>query len=183
MVEATRKGWVRTASGRKIDIFNPDPKSIVVEDIAHSLSRLCRFNGHLNVGLYSVAQHSVIVSHLVNPRYALEGLMHDAAESITGDIVRPVKIWLTGFGEIEEHIEKVLAKRFKLSRSQRCLKEVKRADNVALVTEARDLLNYEDSLSDYSPDVEPDDKKIVALSQLDSYKLFMRRYWDLTHSF
>lgn len=174
------KGWIRTASGRRLDIFNPNPDDILIEDIAHSLSRLCRFNGHINVSHYSVAQHCVIVSHIVNSNYAFEGLMHDAAESITGDCISPIKRVLPKFYEIEAVNEAAIRKRFGLKNSIKCQRAVKRADQIALVAEARDLLKHSDSLWSFTHNIEVDDiAKIVALPQKEAEKLFLDRFYNL----
>ncbi len=173
------KGWIKTNSGIKFDIFKPKVSDVNIEDIAHSLSLLCRFNGNCRK-FYSVAQHSVLVSHIIDTEYSLEGLLHDAPESITGDIIRPMKIWLPDFAVFEDKIDRVIAKRFGLLRTKASLAEVKRADNVALVTEARDLVNAEDCLCEYCPDVEPLKQKIKPWSFEKSKREFLKRFEELT---
>jgi 5'-deoxynucleotidase YfbR-like HD superfamily hydrolase len=87
---------VTTVSGREVYPHAPDPSQIVIEDIAHALSLLCRYAGHTKE-FYSVAQHSVLVSDLLAlnrdtaGRYALPGLLHDAAEAYLIDLPQPVK--------------------------------------------------------------------------------------------
>ena len=78
-----------TASGLGFDPEDPKPEAIVIEDIAHALSNICRFGGHTG-SFYSVAQHSVLVSLHTNAKFARAGLMHDASEAYIGDIIRPV---------------------------------------------------------------------------------------------
>lgn len=98
---------LETVSGRFIDLVNPNPADIVIEDIGWSLSRLARFNGHTIQALpYSVGQHSICVGleviailKALNPkvtdqelaRMALLGLLHDASEAYTGDVSGPLK--------------------------------------------------------------------------------------------
>jgi len=89
-----------THYGKTIDLLNPDPDTICLEDIAHNLSHLCRFNGATKYR-YSVAQHSLYVSNLVAPEHALPGLMHDAAEAFLGDVITPLKSLLPKYKEIE----------------------------------------------------------------------------------
>lgn len=98
-----------------IDFWPLDPRAdeIVLEDIAHALSRICRFNGHSQVH-YSVAQHAVIVSHLVPWVFAFEGLHHDDAEAYLSDLVRPVKKNIPQYKEIERGLEDCIAERFQL---------------------------------------------------------------------
>ena len=98
-----------TASGKPFWVGDPRPEDVRIEDIAAQLSRICRFGGALKDGeggfsygswgqynysvyeIYSVAQHCVLVSRNVPPEYALEGLLHDAAEAYIGDMIKPIK--------------------------------------------------------------------------------------------
>jgi len=82
--------WIQTRSGKRLDLTAPRAEDIDPMDIAYSLSKLCRFNGH-TLRFYSVAQHSVILSEQVSPEAAFYGLMHDAAEAYIGDIATPLK--------------------------------------------------------------------------------------------
>ena len=81
------------ATGLPFWPLDPRPEEVRIEAIAHQLGNLCRFNGACKV-FYSVAQHSVLVSYLVSKRYALAGLLHDAAEAYLGDVIRPLKRFL-----------------------------------------------------------------------------------------
>ncbi len=86
---------LETVSGRKINVLNPDPKDIDIEDIAWHLSRLPRFCGATIPSIpYSVAQHSIQVMRefpITDPLMQLHGLLHDAAEAYIGDIPSPIK--------------------------------------------------------------------------------------------
>src|SRR5579885_2784587 len=82
--------WIQTYCGVAFYPLDPRPEEILIEDIAHALSMLCRFTGHVK-RFYSVAQHCVYVSHRCDPKDALWGLLHDAAEAYLNDISRPVK--------------------------------------------------------------------------------------------
>lgn len=83
-----KEPWIQTYTGKQFSYFECGPEQICIEDIARALSNLCRFTGHCKK-FYSVAQHSVLVSHRTkNP---LLGLMHDADEAYTGDMCRPLK--------------------------------------------------------------------------------------------
>jgi len=85
-------GVVRTLSDRVMDVKHPDPASVSIEDIAHSLSMQCRYMGHVN-RFYSVAEHSFLVSMLVGdePETQLWALLHDAPEAYLGDMAAPVR--------------------------------------------------------------------------------------------
>lgn len=85
-----RKGTTTTYSGVEIDLNNPDVTDVTIEDIAHSLSLLCRWNG-TSEHFFSVAEHSVMVAELLPPSHRLGGLMHDSEESILGDNISPLK--------------------------------------------------------------------------------------------
>ena len=86
---------LETVSGRKVDVSNPDPSSIVIEDIAWALSRMPRFSGHSIPYIpYSVAQHCVQVAKDLaphGPQIQMYGLLHDAAEAYINDLPSPVK--------------------------------------------------------------------------------------------
>jgi len=92
--------WIQTFTGKKFYPFSPKVEDICIEDIAHALSLICRFNGHCRE-FYSVAQHSCLVSGLCGAKrknaskyhqdLAKLGLLHDAAEAYLGDIARPIK--------------------------------------------------------------------------------------------
>jgi len=87
--------WIQTYTGKRFRPLSPDIDDICIEDIAQSLSKLCRFNGHCS-GFYSVADHCCNVALLLdnqglNRKLQLWGLMHDASEAYFGDIVSPLK--------------------------------------------------------------------------------------------
>lgn len=129
-----------TASGLPFWPMTPKVEDIRIEDIAASLSRLCRFNGHLrdDVEMYSVAQHSVLVSYDVPSRYALEGLLHDAAEAYVGDCIKPLKMMLPEREVWEHRIDRVIRLKFDLpGHKSDC---VRAADYRAVLTERRDVL-------------------------------------------
>jgi hypothetical protein len=117
--------------------IDPRPEEVRIDDIAHHLSLLCRYNGACAV-MYSVAQHSVLVSRIVPLEHALWGLMHDAAEAYVGDMVRPLKKMLPAYAEIEERVMRAIAKRFELPWPEP--PEIKIADDRVLMTEQRDLM-------------------------------------------
>ena len=109
------KDWIQTYTGRKFSLINPKPEDVDIIDIAYSLSRQCRFNGH-TLFFYSVAQHSLLVSQNVSKENEKWGLLHDAAESYIGDIVKPLKNLLGNqLKEIEHNIQYCIAQKFNLS--------------------------------------------------------------------
>ena len=106
---------ILTHSGRYFDFTKPHEHDFQIEDIAKALSNICRFNGHCP--FYSVAQHSVAVSMLVPPEYAMEGLMHDAPEAYLGDVTAPLKMLLKDYGALEDATWTAIALRFGSTRS------------------------------------------------------------------
>jgi hypothetical protein len=113
---AEEKGlvYIHTFSGIAFDLLNPKPEMILIDDIAHSLSLINRFNGAA-LFPYSVAQHSLYVASLLPPELKLHGLLHDAAEAYIGDMVSPLKKIMPQYKIVEEKISKVVALVFGLT--------------------------------------------------------------------
>ena len=130
--------WFCTYSGKRFHPFDPRPDEICLVDIAHHLSLTCRFNGACR-DFYSVAQHSVMVSSLCEPQNALWGLLHDATEAYIGDMVRPLKMGIEQYRDIEALLESVIAEKCGLPMPMPG--DVKRADEIALYVERRDLMS------------------------------------------
>jgi uncharacterized protein len=128
--------WSETYTGRQYWTCDPDPEDVDLEDIAHSLSRQCRFAGHVE-NHYSVAQHCVLVAHhcIQSPR---EGLMHDATEAYLVDIPRPYKRALRDYKFYEDLNARAIGRRFDLDLVT-LPREVHEQDARALATEKRDL--------------------------------------------
>ncbi|MFZ4569712.1 MAG: phosphohydrolase [Bacteroidales bacterium] len=102
---------IRTFKGIYMNVFEPTLEMIDIEDIAHALSNLCRFGGHLPE-FYSVAQHSVLCSDIITTRNKLAALMHDASEAYLIDVPRPIKHRLTNYKEIEDKLMILIAQKF-----------------------------------------------------------------------
>lgn len=133
---------IRTRSGRLLNPIAPDPDAIVITDIAHALSQLCRFGGHTS-SPFSVAQHSVAVSEAAaktDPLAGMWGLLHDASEAYIVDIPRPVKMLpqLDGYREAERTLQDAIYAKFG------CVgivpPAVHQADDLQLAIEFRDLM-------------------------------------------
>lgn len=88
--DAGRKGdWMQTFTGLRFYPADPRAEDVNLIDIAHALGHISRYGGHCT--FYSVAEHSVLVSHMVPPEHAFAGLMHDASEAYVMDLIRPLK--------------------------------------------------------------------------------------------
>lgn len=167
------------ASGRYFDLEDPESSEFDIFDIAHALSQICRFTGHCK-SFYSVAQHSVLVSHVVPPAHAFAGLMHDAAEAFIGDVAKPLKMMLPDYKRIEQRIEAAVFAYFGLPHElPACVKE---ADRILLRTEQRDLMNADGHRWPITEQLQPLDEPIVPLAPMAAHMLFLNRYAELRHA-
>ncbi len=140
---------IRTYSGHYFDVFDPNPEHIEIEDIAHSLSLLCRFGGHIK-SFYSVAEHSIWVCNKVSKTHALTALLHDASEAYLIDLPKPIKDEISQYLEVENNLMKVIAKKFGFQYP--FPEEVKIYDKAALEFEWENKVLY-DSFISMSSDV------------------------------
>lgn len=139
--EIIEKSWVVTLSGQRFNILNPHPKDIRLEDIACSLARQARFNGHTRF-FYSVGQHSCLGAQVSPTKdIAKQMLFHDATEAYIGDLVSPVKRLLPDFEIIEGRIHQAICEKFDLEMPSP--KVIKQIDRRLLATEVRDLITQD----------------------------------------
>ncbi|MGI9478697.1 MAG: YfbR-like 5'-deoxynucleotidase [Hyphomicrobiaceae bacterium] len=144
-------------SGRRLDLLDPSPLDIEIEDIAHGLSRVARWNGQ-TVGHHalSVAQHSVIVEEIAralyedanwNAQHCMAALLHDAAEYVVGDLISPFKAALgLDYKALELNLMQAIHLRFGLpGRLPRQIEtRIKQADQIAAYFEATVLAGFEE---------------------------------------
>ena len=147
------RAWQRMLSGRRLDLLDPSPLDIEIEDIAHGLARVARWNGQ-TVGdhAFSVAQHSVVVEEIaahvrprLEPRWRLAALLHDAAEYVIGDMISPFKAALgLDYHTFEERLETAIHVRFGLpARTPAEIKAlIKEADRACAFFEATQLAGF-----------------------------------------
>lgn len=130
--------YVVTWSGKHFHLWDAKPEEVCIEDIAHALSLQCRFNGHVD-RFYSVAEHSVIMSRLVEPGMELAGLMHDSAEAYIGDMVSPLKHsgHLDAYKAVEELVGRVICQHFGIEYGQTESPDLKILDRRLCATEAK----------------------------------------------
>ncbi len=177
-----RKGsWMTTKTGIHFYPMDPRPSEICLEDIAHALANICRFGGHTRM-FYSVAQHCVMVSRHVeilggDVEAQMWGLLHDASEAYIGDMVRPLKDNQPSFKEVEKAIHVCVKKAFGIRPLKRAEDLVHRADNVVLVTEARDFMGNPEWIKHFSEPPLP--APILPLSHYQSRGAFIARFVEL----
>ena len=164
--------WIETFTGKFINPLNLKPEDIDICDIAHALSLICRFNGHC-IENYSVAEHSIRVSDLLKGEDKLTGLLHDASEAYMADIARPVKWALPQVREVEGLIQIAINTKFNLKGDWRA---VKKADNILLATEARDLMRTKGA--DWYLPIAPLETRIVTWDSKLAEQKFLA-YFDL----
>lgn len=154
--------WIETYTGRKFYPIDPDPDDINIEDIAHALSLICRFNGHCRF-FYSVAQHSLGVQEELaregySKVYQLYGLLHDAAEAYLADVISPVKPHLVNYEDLEKRLLANIFKKFGLlplsGRIWAYRTPLKYFDAVMLNAEARALMCNTDNWAGRLPRIE-----------------------------
>lgn len=152
----TERAWQRMLSGRRLDLLDPSPLDIEIEDIAHGLARVARWNGQ-TVGehAYSVAQHSLLVEQIFNrlvpdasKEWQMLTLLHDAPEYVIGDMISPFKAVMGGnYKLIEARLESAIHLRFSLPPTPTAAlkKLIKRADQIAAYFEATKLAGFTES--------------------------------------
>ncbi len=142
---------IRTVSGMYVNVFNPDPETLCIEDIAHALSHQCRFGGHLPE-FYSVAQHCIYCCEEAPPHLKVEALLHDASEAYLVDIPRPIKKKLPDYKKLEENLMRVISRKYNFTFPMSI--EVKKIDDKALQMEWNKYMlgDQYDWLFDSSPE-------------------------------
>lgn len=118
-----KRAWQRMLSGRRLDLLDPTPVDIEIEDIAHGLAFVARWNGQTHGDWpYSVAEHSLLVETILCrqhpdslPKWKLAALLHDAPEYVIGDMISPVKSAVgPEYGALDERLTAAIHLRFGL---------------------------------------------------------------------
>ena len=188
--EFTKRAWQRMLSGRRLDILNPSPLDIEIEDIAYGLARVSRWNGQTQgEHSLSVAQHSVMVERLVrenapklDQKWYLAALLHDAPEYVIGDLITPFKHVLGGiYRDIESRLDQAINMRFALPPvlPEHVQRTIKRADRMAAWMEANQLAGFsekEATKTFIKPKGTPANIRIKPQPADDAAKAFLRRF-------
>lgn len=147
------RAWQRMLSGRRLDLLDPTPMDIEIEDIAHGLAFVARWNGQTRGDWpYSVAEHSLLVEtifHRANPvlgeKWRLAALLHDAPEYVIGDMISPVKAAIgPGYGALDQRLAAAVHLRFGLPAELpvQIKKAIKAADSVSAWAEAVQIAGF-----------------------------------------
>ncbi len=153
------RAWQRMLSGRRLDLLDPTPVDIEIEDIAHGLAFVARWNGQTQGDWpYSVAEHSLLVEVIfsrLNPgiaaRWQLAALLHDAPEYVIGDMISPVKAAVgPGYGALDERLTAAVHLRFGLPTSipVPIKKAIKAADRISAWMEATAIAGFSQTEAD-----------------------------------
>lgn len=174
--------FIKTFSGKMINLIDPNIDDVCIDDIAHSLSMQCRFNGH-SKNFYSVAQHSVYVSYLCGYNDALAGLLHDASEAYLSDLPKPLKDsgLIPNYLKLENIFQLLIYNKFNIYANKPQLNSwdfdlpssVKTADNRMLSTELRDFMEYN---VDNNIDIIPFSFNIKCWTSSKSEEIFLKRF-------
>lgn len=147
------RAWQRMLSGRRLDLLDPTPVDIEIDDIAHGLAFVARWNGQTKGDFaYSVAEHSLLVETLfgrISPnapiKWRLAALLHDAPEYVIGDMISPVKAAVgSGYGELDDRLTAAIHLRFGLPAKvpQQVKRQIKKADKISAWLEAVQIAGF-----------------------------------------
>jgi len=147
------RAWQRMLSGRRLDLLDPSPLDVELEDIAHGLARVARWNGQTRGNhAFSVAQHSLLVeqvtAHLLpSPSLTdrLYALLHDGPEYVIGDMISPFKAVMGGsYKEVESRLQRAIHLRVGLAGEapEKLKKIIKKADSMVAFFEATELAGF-----------------------------------------
>ncbi len=147
------RAWQRMLSGRRLDLLDPAPLDIEIEDIAHGLAFVARWNGQTKGEYpYSVAEHSVFVEQLYGqlspdapPKWRLAALLHDAPEYVIGDMISPVKATVgPGYKDMDDRLTAAIHLRFGLPATipTNIKKQIKKADTYSAWFEAISIAGF-----------------------------------------
>lgn len=191
------RAWQRMLSGRRLDLLSPDPKDIEIEDIAHGLARVARWNGQTR-GAYafSVAQHCLVVTDIVNalwPDFSsnelLAALLHDAPEYVIGDLISPFKTAIgLDYKSFELKLLQAIYCRFEIRElTIAAAAAIKQADTIAAYYEATRLAGFDTAEAELffgNPNLPTELHGALAVlepvSAGDAQSLFLARFADLS---
>ncbi|MGC3938035.1 HD family hydrolase [Roseobacter sp. EG26] len=189
-----KRAWQRMLSGRRLDLLDPTPVDVEIEDIAHGLAFVARWNGQTKgEHAYSVAEHSLLVETLfgrISPKapakWRLAALLHDAPEYVIGDMISPVKAAVgPGYGALDDRLAAAVHIRFGLPAAipVHIKKQIKKADKISAWMEATQIAGFseiEASKFFGKPDTSIiNDLSIVLRTPIETRNAFTERHGQL----
>ena len=152
----SRRAWQRMLSGRRLDLLDPTPVDIEIEDIAHGLAFVARWNGQTRGDYpYSVAEHSLLVEEIYGrivpsapEKWRLAALLHDAPEYVIGDLISPVKASVgPAYGALDDRLSAAVHLRFGLPAilPMAVKQAIKRADRTSAWLEAIQIAGFSET--------------------------------------
>ncbi|ETX12882.1 hypothetical protein OCH239_15415 [Roseivivax halodurans JCM 10272] len=153
------RAWQRMLSGRRLDLLDPTPMDIEIDDIAHGLAFVARWNGQTRGDYaFSVAEHSLLVETIharlcpgAPAKWRLAALLHDAPEYVIGDMISPVKTAVgPGYGALDARLAQAIHVRFGLPADipKSVKRQIKRADRVSAWMEATAIAGFSEAEAD-----------------------------------
>lgn len=153
MQNMAKRAWQRMLSGRRLDLLDPTPLDIEIEDIAHGLAFVARWNGQTQGDFaYSVAEHSLLVEEIygrldpkASAKWRLAALLHDAPEYVIGDMISPVKSAVgPGYEDLDQRLAAAIHLRFGLPATLPVAvkKMIKKADKISAWLEATQIAGF-----------------------------------------
>ncbi len=185
--------WQRMLSGRRLDLAHPSPMDVEIEDIAHGLARVARWNGQTKgQNAFSVAEHSVIVEQIcrkldptMSAKHRLMALLHDSPEYVIGDMISPFKALLgEGYKDIEGRLQEAIHIRFELPpvTPVRLKKQIKKADLICAWFEATQLAGFDEAEANRFFVAPPEGVRLrlTPKSATDAQAAFLARFHEIT---
>ena len=188
------RAWQRMLSGRRLNILNPSPVDVEIDDIAHGLSFLARWNGQ-TIGdfPFSVAQHSILVERLfsksfpnVEKKWKMASLLHDSAEYVISDMISPIKNHLgSPYENLDIMLTRAIHLRFGIPAElpNKIKKGIKMADKNAAWLEARNLAGFSlsETISIFGKfdNTEIEEDYIKPKNPLLMRELFLEKFYEL----
>jgi len=190
--QTPKRAWQRMLSGRRLDLLDPSPFDVEIEDIARGLARVARWNGQTSGDhAFSVAEHSVVVTDLfttLNPKSTREdrltALLHDAAEYVIGDMISPFKHALgIDYKAFEAQLEEAIHLRFGLPPKMPAAlkKKIKQCDLYCAWFEATQIAGFDPVEADKFFIAPPRDIKLTInpLPVVEAECAFLKRFDEL----
>lgn len=194
---AAPRAWQRMLSGRRLDLLDPTPVDVEIEDIAHGLAFVARWNGQTKGDFaYSVAEHSLLVERIhgrlcpnAPVKWKLAALLHDAPEYVIGDMISPVKAAVgPGYEDLDQRLTSAIHIRFGLpAMLPKTVKaQIKRADKISAYMEAVQIAGFsEKEASKIFGRPKPEviaDLDIDLRPPVDVRAAFVKRHEELLHA-